>query len=68
MHYQKNIFILITGPSGVGKTTITQCLIERIKKSTRLITTTTREKRPGESSGVDYNFITTEKFLKMKES
>ncbi len=68
MEKEKNIFVVITGPSGAGKTTVTEALLERIHDSVRLITTTTRGKRQGEADGVDYDFVTTEEFLKMKES
>jgi guanylate kinase len=66
MHIKKNVFIVITGPSGAGKTTITKALIDNTADSTRLITTTTREKRLEETDGVDYDFITTQQFLEMK--
>lgn len=68
MKTEKNIFVAITGPSGAGKTTVTQALLEHIPNSTRLITTTTREKRDGEVDGIDYNFVTDKEFLTMKEN
>lgn len=67
MHNQKNIFVIITGPSGAGKTTVANALLRQINNSVRLITTTTREKRPGEVCGVDYDFVTKEEFLKIKD-
>ncbi len=66
MESKKSIFIVITGPSGAGKTTITQSLLECIPDSIRLVTTTTRTIRQGEVDGIDYNFIPTEEFLRMK--
>lgn len=66
METEKGIFIIITGPSGVGKTTVTNELIKRIPSSTRLITTTTRAIRTNEEHGIDYNFISVEEFLKKK--
>ena len=68
MKTRKNIFVVITGPSGAGKTTVTQALLKHIPNSTRLITTTTREKRDGETDGIDYNFVTDKEFLTMKEN
>jgi guanylate kinase len=53
---------VLSGPSGVGKDTV----IARMKKSGRSIhftvTTTTRPQRQDESDGVDYHFVTQEKF------
>jgi len=50
------LFVL-TGPSGVGKTTIAKQLLAELPNLTRLITFTTRESRPGEQNDVDYHFI-----------
>ena len=54
--------IVISGPSGVGK----DATIARLKRSGlkfhHVITATTRNKRPGESNGVDYLFISRDKF------
>jgi len=68
MQNKTPIFIVLTGPSGVGKTTIAEILLQRINNSTRLITTTTRQKRPTEVDGIDYDFVTTKEFLKMKSN
>jgi len=54
--------IVISGPSGVGK----DATIARLKQSGlkfhHVVTTTTRNKRPGERDGVDYFFISGDKF------
>lgn len=50
-------FILIIGPSGAGKTYIENYLLKINSKLRRLISFTTREKRPEEIDGVDYHFI-----------
>ena len=65
METKKNIFIVITGPSGAGKTTIAAELIKRLPNAARLITTTTRERRPGEQNGIDYIFVSTDSFEEM---
>ncbi len=56
------MIITITGPSGVGKSTISKKLAEKTSYK-ETISCTTRSKRDGEVDGVDYYFITREKFL-----
>ena len=58
----KKIFI-ITGPSGAGEDSV----IEGLKKYfsiEKIITSTTREKRPGEKNGKDYYFLSHSEFKK----
>ena len=61
---------VISGPGGVGKTTVVEQLFlrERIKKDfIKGITVTTRKKRPQEKEGKDYFFIEEEEFLRLKK-
>ena len=58
------LLILISAPSGAGKTTLCQMLLEAQPHMTRAITCTTRAPRPGERDGVDYHFFTAADFLK----
>ncbi len=53
--------IIISGPSGVGKTTISNCLVHN-KMVEFFPTTTTRAIRTGEVNGIDYFFISNEEF------
>ena len=55
------IFI-IAGPTGGGESTITQAIIDRLPKFTRLVTATTRRPRNREKQGVDYYFFSPKKF------
>ncbi len=55
-----NIFIL-SGPTGSGKDSIIQQLQQRLPLE-RIVNTTTRSKRPGESEGHPYYFVTREAF------
>lgn len=55
-----NLFI-ISGPSGVGEDSVIQGL-QKILPIERVITTTTRQMRPGDSQGNPYYFITREAF------
>jgi len=58
------LLILISAPSGGGKTTLCELLLKSQPQMTRAITCTTREPRPGERDGVDYHFFTAAEFLK----
>lgn len=58
-----NRLFIISGPSGAGEDSIIKGLAERMNIS-KAITTTTREKRNGEVEGIDYYYITKEKFKK----
>jgi guanylate kinase len=51
------LLILISAPSGGGKTTVCQQLLTRHHELTRVVTCTTRAPRPGEQDGVDYHFL-----------
>jgi guanylate kinase len=58
------LLILISAPSGGGKTTLCDLLLEACPDMTRAVTCTTRSPRPGEKDGKDYYFLTAEDFLK----
>ena len=53
---------MLTGPSGVGKTTVANGLLAVEKNVARVVTYTTREKREGEVDGRDYHFVSREEF------
>ena len=52
------VLLLISAPSGGGKTTVCQQLLASVPGLERAITCTTRPPRPGERDGVDYHFLT----------
>ena len=58
------LLVVISAPSGGGKTTICQQLLAARPDMTRAITCTTREPRKGETDGVDYYFLDATSFLK----
>jgi guanylate kinase len=53
---------VITGPSGVGKGTLIEKMLERISELELSISATTREPRPGEVDGRDYRFLSEAEF------
>jgi len=59
---------VISGPSGVGKTSIIRSVLERVKNVVFSVSCTTRKQRPGEINGVDYFFISQEEFDEMIRS
>ncbi len=58
------LLILISAPSGGGKTTLCEHLLQARPNMTRAITCTTREPRKGERDGIDYHFFSAAEFLK----
>ena len=58
------LLVLISAPSGGGKTTISQQLLAARPQMTRAVTCTTRPPRAGERDGVDYYFLDAASFLK----
>src|SRR3954465_40314 len=59
---------VITGPSGVGKGTLIERLLERIPELELSVSGTTREPRPGEVDGRDYHFLSPEEFRRRLEA
>jgi len=64
---QNKLIIIISSPSGAGKTTVTKQLLKKIPRSYLAVSCTTRKPREGEINGKDYFFITKEKFFKLKK-
>ena len=58
------LLILISAPSGGGKTTLCQQLLAARPGMMRAVTCTTRSPRAGERDGVDYYFLNADSFLK----
>lgn len=56
---------LLSAPSGTGKTTIIRTILERCPDLRKIVTTTSRPPRPGETPGFDYHFISREQFTEM---
>ncbi|HCK11915.1 MAG: guanylate kinase [Gemmatimonadetes bacterium] len=60
--------LVVSGPSGVGKSSIRKQLVEREPGVHRTVTTTTRTPRAGEVSGRDYHFISDDAFSNLTTS
>lgn len=60
---KKTSLIVISGPSGVGKATISQALLKANPEIKLSLSATTRKARKGEMDGLDYYFISKEQFL-----
>ena len=61
----KGCIFVISGTSGVGKSTVLAKVMEKRKDLIFSVSATTRAPRPGEKEGVDYYFVTQEQFRKM---
>ncbi|PIT88374.1 MAG: guanylate kinase [Candidatus Magasanikbacteria bacterium CG10_big_fil_rev_8_21_14_0_10_36_32] len=58
----RGLLVVVSAPSGGGKDSVIDALLKIFPNSTRLITTTTRPKRPGEIDGINYYFISPDTF------
>jgi guanylate kinase len=62
--HQLGLMLLVSAPSGAGKTTVCEGVLARNPNAVRAVTCTTRPPRPGETDGVDYYFLDAADFLK----
>src|SRR5712692_9737812 len=60
--HRRGFLLVLSSPSGAGKTTITRRLIERDPSLSLSVSVTTRPPRPGEVDGADYRFIDQARF------
>ena len=63
-HEIRNIMVILSSPSGVGKTTLTKKIQQKYQSFKISVSHTTRLPRSNEIDGVDYHFISNEKFQK----
>ena len=59
---KKGLLIVVSGPSGTGKGTVCNKLLQETPELAYSISATTRQPRAGEQDGVNYYFLTKEKF------
>jgi len=65
---RRGLMLVLSSPSGAGKSTIARALLERDGHIAMSVSCTTRSPRPGEVDGKDYHFVTVEKFQQMVEA
>jgi guanylate kinase len=63
---REGLIFLIVGPSGTGKSTIIEGVVSRLLNIERIVTYTTRERRPGEVEGFEYHFVSPDEFERLK--
>jgi guanylate kinase len=61
----RGLLFIVSAPSGTGKTTLVERLVQMVPRLQMSRSYTSRAARAGEQDGVDYNFITRERFLAM---
>jgi guanylate kinase len=60
--------VVISGPSGVGKTTLVKQLFQRCQRLAPSVSATTRPPRPGEQNGIDYHFLAADEFARRRQA
>jgi len=65
---RRGIMLVVSSPSGAGKTTLTRTLLAQEKNISLSISVTTRARRPSEIEGVHYHFISMPEFAAMRDA
>jgi guanylate kinase len=65
---RRGIMLVVSSPSGAGKTTLTRILLAQEKNINLSISVTTRARRPSEIDGVHYHFISMPEFAAMRDA
>ena len=65
--HRRGLLLVLSSPSGAGKSTISRALLEQEDNLTLSISVTTRPKRPAETDGVHYHFIDKARFAELIE-
>ncbi|GAM05403.1 MULTISPECIES: guanylate kinase [Novosphingobium] len=64
---RRGLMLILSSPSGAGKTTISRMLLEHDPHIRNSVSCTTRAPRPGEVDGRDYHFVSQDQFDRMAE-
>lgn len=65
---RKSFVVVVSGPSGVGKSTVVDRLLERMENAHRSVSVTTRGPRGDEHEGDDYFFVSNEEFERRRNA
>jgi len=65
---RRGIMLVLSSPSGAGKTTLARRLLEAESGIEMSISVTTRKARPGEEEGRDYYFVSESEFRRMRDA
>ncbi len=65
---EKGLLIVLSGPSGTGKGTVVNEILARSDQYSLSVSDTTRPPRPNEIDGIDYNFVSPDKFKELIEN
>jgi len=65
---RRGLGLIISSPSGAGKTTLSRLLMEQEPHIVMSVSVTTRPPRPGEVDGRDYHFISEEEFFRLRDT
>ena len=63
----KGILFIISAPSGAGKTSLVNELLNNMSNIKASVSHTTRDRRPGEVDGINYHFVSRQQFIDMIE-
>ena len=61
----RGLLLVVSAPSGTGKTTVVERLVQSVPDLAMSRSYTSRDARPGERDGVDYNFVSRQRFEEM---
>lgn len=62
---RRGLLLVLSSPSGAGKSTLSRLLLEKDDNINLSVSHTTRPPRPGETEGVDYNFVSMKEFTEL---
>lgn len=65
---RRGLMLILSSPSGAGKTTLAERLLEKDRDIVLSVSATTRPRRPGEVHGQDYYFVDEKEFSRMRDA
>lgn len=65
---KRGSLIVVSGPSGAGKTSICDALLNRLPNAVWSVSVTTRPERPGDKTGTGYEFVSVAEFLRRRDA